>query len=409
MAFAAANGVKTYYRLEGDASLPTVALAHSIGVDHGQWEPQMADLLEDFRVLRYDIRGHGASEAPAGGYSIEMLGHDFVALADALGIAKLVFCGLSLGGMIGQWLGIHAPERLTALVLANTSPAMAPKSNWDDRCKAVQKGGMAAIADMAMQRFFSAERIAAKDPYVATTRATFLAMDPLGYAGCCAAIRDMDHTGLLKKIALPTLVVSGDSDVSTPWTGHGEILAREIPGAKSVRLSASHLSNIDKPRAFNAAVIEFCLAHEGGGRAGAGQDPYDAGMTVRRAVLGDAHVDRSLAGITDFNRDFQKLITRYAWGSIWTRPGLDRRTRRLLVLAMMASLGRWEEFRMHVRAALDHGMEPCDVKELLLQAAIYAGVPVANTGFHIAIEEIHKIEKATGNNRAPAAIEPAGK
>ena len=109
-------------------------------------------------------------------------------------------------------------------------------------------------------------------------------------------------------------------------------------------------------------------------------------------MLGEAHVDRSIAATTDFNREFQELITRYAWGTIWTRPGLDRRTRRLLVLAMMAALGRWEEFRMHVRTALEHGFEPCDLKELLLQSAIYAGVPVANTGFHIAIEEIEKLK-----------------
>jgi 3-oxoadipate enol-lactonase / 4-carboxymuconolactone decarboxylase len=396
MAFATTNGVKTYYRLEGDASLPTIALAHSIGVDHGQWAPQMPDLLEHFRVLRYDIRGHGASEAPPGDYSMEMLGRDFLALADAVGISKLAFCGLSLGGMIGQWLGINASERLSALVLANTSPVLAPKSNWDERRKTVLQGGMAAVADAVMQRFFSPELLASKNPYAATTRATILATAPVGYAGCCAAIRDMDHTALLKKISAPTLVIGSESDVSTPWNGHGEILAREIPGAKASRIETAHLSNINQPRAFTAAVIEFCLTHAGDKGASDGQDPYDAGMTVRRAVLGDAHVDRSLANATEVNRDFQELITRYAWGSIWTRPGLDRRTRRLLVLAMMASLGRWEEFRMHVRAALDHGMEPCDVKELLLQAAIYAGVPAANTAFHIAIEEIDKIEKSKG-------------
>ena len=119
-------------------------------------------------------------------------------------------------------------------------------------------------------------------------------------------------------------------------------------------------------------------------------DPKEAGFAVRRAVLGDAHVDRSIAAATEFTRDFQELITRYAWGTIWTRPGLDRRTRRLLVLAMTAALGRWEEFRLHVRAALEHGMEPCDLKEMLLQAAVYTGVTVGNTGFHIAAEEIEK-------------------
>jgi 4-carboxymuconolactone decarboxylase len=161
-----------------------------------------------------------------------------------------------------------------------------------------------------------------------------------------------------------------------------------------VRFSASHLSNIDQPRAFNSTVIQFLLAHDAGKKASQETlDRYEEGIVMRRAVLGDAHVDRSVANATEFNKDFHDLITRYAWGSVWTRPGLDRRTRRLLVLSTLASLGRWEEFRIHVRAALEHGMEPTDLKEILLQAAIYAGVPVANTGFHVAIEEIDAIEK----------------
>jgi 3-oxoadipate enol-lactonase/4-carboxymuconolactone decarboxylase len=171
--------------------------------------------------------------------------------------------------------------------------------------------------------------------------------------------------------------------LATPWVGHGEILAREIPGAKVVRLTAAHLSNIERPRSFTAALLDFLRP-----QPVAPPDPLEAGMAVRRAVLGDAHVDRSMSQATEFNRDFQTMITRYAWGTVWTRPGLDRRTRRLLVLMTTAALGRWEEFRMHLRAALAHGLEECDVKEVLLQAAIYAGVPVANTGFHIAAEEL---------------------
>ena len=389
MPFAAVNGARLYYRLEGVSGKPVLVLSHSIGADHGMWAPQMADFLDYFQVLRYDTRGHGASEVTPGEYSIEQLARDALGLADALKITRFVFCGLSLGGMTGQSLALNAPERLAALVLANTSPRSNATPSWDDRRRAVLEKGMAPLLEPAMQRWFLPETLAKGDPYVGTMRATFLATDPVGYAGCCAAIRDMDHTPMLSKITTPTLVIAGDQDVATPWAGHGDVLAREIPGARSVRLRAAHLSNVDQPRSFTAAVLDFALSQIDAGKKTVG-DPKDAGMAMRRAVLGDAHVDRSIAATTDFNRDFQELITRYAWGTIWTRPGLDRRTRRLLVLAMMASLGRWEEFRMHVRAALEHGMEPCDLKELLLQAAIYAGVPVANTGFHIAIEEIEK-------------------
>ncbi|MGA2508587.1 MAG: 3-oxoadipate enol-lactonase [Candidatus Acidiferrales bacterium] len=386
MPFATIDKTRTYYRLEGNEGRPVLVLSSSIGCDHGMWAPQMPDLLEHFQVLRYDTRGLGASDAPRAEYSIELLGRDVLGLADALKIPKFAFCGLSLGGMIGQWLGANAGDRLTALILANTSAQISPKSNWDERRRVVLESGMAALTDGVMQRFFSAETLAEGNPYVSSVRAVIGGTDPVGYAGCCSAIRDMDHTAALAKIRVPTLVIVGDRDVATPWEGHGEILAREIPGAQVMRLPAAHLSNIERPRAFTAAI--FSLLQPATAMEGA--DPLEPGFTVRRQVLGEAHVDRSITATTDFNREFQALITRYAWGTIWTRPGLDRRTRRLLVLAMMAALGRWEEFRMHVRAALEHGFEPCDLKELLLQSAIYAGVPIANTGFHIASEEIEK-------------------
>jgi 3-oxoadipate enol-lactonase/4-carboxymuconolactone decarboxylase len=381
--FLATDNIRLFYRLEGTEGRPVLVLSSSIGTDSEMWVHQVPDLLPYFQLLRYDTRGLGASDAPSGDYSIERLGRDVLALVEALGISKFAFCGLSLGGMIGQWLGVHAPDRVTALVLANTSPLVAAKSSWEDRRRAVLAGGMAAIADMALERFFSRETLATGDPYVGSVRATLLGTNPVGYAGCCAAIRDMDHTALLGQIKVPTMVISGDRDLATPWVGHGEILAREIPGAKVVRLTAAHLSNIERPRSFTAALLDFLRP-----QPVAPPDPLEAGMAVRRAVLGDAHVDRSMSQATEFNRDFQTMITRYAWGTVWTRPGLDRRTRRLLVLMTTAALGRWEEFRMHLRAALAHGLEECDVKEVLLQAAIYAGVPVANTGFHIAAEEL---------------------
>ena len=383
MPFITVGNTRLFYRLEGVEGRPILVLSSSLGTDHEMWAQQVPDLLPYFQVLRYDTRGLGASDAPSGDYSIERLGRDVLSLVDDLRISKFAFCGLSLGGMVGQWLGANALDRVTALVLANTSPLVDAKSSWDDRRHAVLKSGMAAIVDMVMQRFFSPGTLASGDPYVSSVRATLLGTNPVGYASCCAAIRDMDHTPLLRTIKVPTLVISGDHDLSTPWDGHGEILAREIPGAKAVRLPAAHLSNIERPRSFTEALLDFLRPQPDGSA-----DPLEAGFAARRAVLGDAHVDRSIAAATDFNRDFQMMITRYAWGTVWTRPGLDRRTRRLVVLTTTAALGRWEEFRLHLRAGLAHGLEECDLKEVLLQAAIYAGVPVANTGFHIAIEEL---------------------
>lgn len=341
-----------------------------------------AGLLPYFQVLRYDTRGHGASDVPKEEYSIEQLGRDVLGLADILEFPGFAFCGLSLGGAIGQWLAVQVPERLTALVLANTSPRLGPPENWKARIQAVQQGGMAAIVDVAMQRFFSAESLARANPYAASVRSVLLGTDGEGYAGCCAALRDFDFRHRLPNIKTPTLVIAGDKDVSTPWAGNGEILAREIPGARAIRLPAAHLSNLERPKSFAEALFEFLRPQTNH------LETLQAGFEVRRKVLGDAHVDRAIAATTDFTEEFQSLITRYAWGTIWTRPGLDARTRRLLVLSTTAALGKWEEFRLHVSAGLANGLEPCDIKEALLQTAVYAGVPAANTAFHIANEEI---------------------
>ncbi|MGC2170601.1 MAG: 3-oxoadipate enol-lactonase [Candidatus Sulfotelmatobacter sp.] len=387
MPFVTVNNTRLFYRLEGRVERPVLVLSHSIGTDHGMWAPQATDLLPHFQILRYDTRGHGASDAPKGDYSIELLARDVLALTDALGIKQFAFCGLSLGGAIGQWLGIHSADRLTGLVLANTSPQFGPRSNWESRIKMVSEGGMKAIVDMVMARFFSPETLVQGGVYASSVKSVLSGTDPTGYAGCCAALRDIDNRGWLRQIRIPALVIAGDCDVSTPWEGHGEILAREIPGARAVRLPAAHLSNLERPRSFTAALLEFLQP-----AAEDAIDRLEAGYAIRRAVLGDAHVDRAIAGTNDFNREFQELITRYAWGTIWTRPGLEPRSRRLLVLAMMASLGRWEEFRLHVHAGLRHGLEPCDLKEVLLQTAIYAGVPAANRGFHVASEEIEKLK-----------------
>jgi 3-oxoadipate enol-lactonase/4-carboxymuconolactone decarboxylase len=385
--FATIHNARMFYRMHGNTGLPVLILSHSISTDHAMWDLQVENLLPHFQILRYDTRGHGASEATAGEYSIEMLGKDILALADALKISQFAFCGLSLGGAIGQWVAVQAPERVTNLVLANTSPQFVPRTNWETRIAAVLKGGMSAVVDVAMQRFFSPDIFSKQNPHVASIRSVFLGTDPVGYLGCCAALRDMNHGDILRQIKVPTLVISGDRDVATPWSGHGERLAQEIPRAKELHLEAAHLSNIERPHSFTTALLEFLLP-----QPNANADSLPAGFAVRRAVLGDAHVDRAIANTTEFTREFQELITRYAWGTIWSRPELDRRTRRLLALSITASLGRWEEFALHVRAGLASELELCDLKEVLLQTALYAGAPAANTGFQIAAERIKKTD-----------------
>jgi 3-oxoadipate enol-lactonase / 4-carboxymuconolactone decarboxylase len=383
--FITIHNTRMFFRLQGNAGRPVLILSHSIGTDHAMWDPQVADLLPHFQILRYDTRGHGASDAPDGEYSVALLGADVLGLADALGISQFAFCGLSMGGAIGQWVAAQAPERVTHLVLANTSPQFTPRANWEARITAVLKVGMPAIVDVVMPRLFLPDTLVKQNPHAASIRSVLSGTNAAGYLGCCAALRDMDHGDLLRQIHAPTLVISGDHDVSTPWSGHGERLAREIPGAKTLHLAAAHLSNIERPRSFTTALLEFLLPQLSGN-----VNTLPIGCEVRRAVLGDTHVDKAIAATTEFTREFQELITRYAWGTIWSRPELNWRTRRLLVLAITASMGRWEEFALHVRAGLATDLELCDLKEVLLQTAVYAGVPAANTGFQIAADQIKK-------------------
>jgi 3-oxoadipate enol-lactonase/4-carboxymuconolactone decarboxylase len=387
MPFVNRDGVRLWWRCDGDPSKPALLLGNSLGTDLALWDPILPQLIERFFVIRHDMRGHGASDAPAGEYTIELLGRDAIAVADAAGRKTFSYAGISIGGMIGQWLGVNAGERLEKLVLANTSPKL-PTEIWAARIDAVTKGGTAAIADAVLGRWFTAGFLARKPPRVESARSTLVHTNPAGYVGCCAAIRDMDQRSAVSRIRVPTLVVTGTHDLATP-KADGELLAKAIPGAQLVELPAAHIPVIETPGAFANALLSFLLHSP----VATERDRYELGLARRKEALGRAYVEARLANVDDFNREFQALITRYAWGEVWTRHVLDDRTRRLIVLGMMLSLARFEEFQMHVRSGLDAELSVDDLKEVLLLSAIYAGVPVANSGFHKAAEVLK--ERAT--------------
>ncbi len=237
-----------------------LVFAHSLGCDHGMWAPQVAGLIDHFQILRYDVRGHGASDVPAGEYTLDQLGQDVLTLADALKIQQFAFCGISMGGGVGQWLAINGPKRLTALVLANSS-ARFDAATLEARRQTVLEKGVSAVADAVMQRFFSPETLAVNDADAASVRSVLMTTEAAGYAGCCAALRDADLRQGLGKVQAPTLLIVGDRDQSTPWSGHGELLAQGISGIKVLHLPTAHLSNLERPREFTAAVLEFVLRH----------------------------------------------------------------------------------------------------------------------------------------------------
>jgi 3-oxoadipate enol-lactonase/4-carboxymuconolactone decarboxylase len=395
MPFALSQGARIYWRLDGAADKPALVLLTSIGTDLSLYDPVVPLLTPDFRVLRIDTRGHGASDAPPGDYSLDLLADDVLAVMDAAGIAKATICGTSLGGMIAMTLSLKAPERVEALVLACTSPALDP-TVWDQRLALIRAEGLGAIVEMVLGRFFSDAFRAQHPEVVETVRAGMVAQNPDGYCGCGAAIRDMALLQRLPTITAPTLVITGAKDIASPFEGHAERIVAAVPGARHIQIDGAHLPSLEAPTAFAGAIRDFVRAALGGTAVNDAKDTlFEAGLVNRRKVLGDAWVDKSLAKRTDFTADYQAMITRYAWNEIWGRPGLDHRTRRLLVLAICASLARWEEFRLHVRAGLEQGGFTVDeLKEVLMQTAIYAGVPAANTAFTEASEILAELGEA---------------
>lgn len=390
MAFANNGGARIHWRREGAAGKPVLVLLTSIGTDMALYDRAAPSLLADFQLLRIDHRGHGASDAPAGEYSLDLLAGDVLAVMDAAGVASAAICGVSLGGMVGMTLALKAPERIDGLVLACTSAAMDVEV-WKQRIATVKAQGLGAIEDAVLGRFFSAPFRARHLEVVETTAAALRAQDPEGYCGCGAAIRDMALLDRLPGIDVPTLVIGGRNDISTPFDGHGARIAQAIPGAQTAMLDTAHLPCLEDPLGFAALVRGFLIPNPAKNEAN--QTLFDVGLGIRRQVLGDAWVDAALAKRTDFNADYQAMITRYAWNEIWGRPGLDHRTRRLLVLAICAALARWEEFRLHVRTGLQQeGFTREELKEVLMQTAIYAGVPAANTAFAEAAQVIAELD-----------------
>jgi len=396
MPHAELNGLQVHYQLDGDSGAPVLVLSNSLGTNLHMWNRVVPAVAEHFRVLRYDTRGHGESSVPPGPYTLDQLGRDVVSLLDVLGIERCHFCGVSLGGMTGMWLGIHTPERVEKLILSNTAAQIGTTESWNDRIRRVRESGMDALADEIIARWFTPGFRQEHPGEARAMRDVLAACSAEGYAGCCAAIRDADLLPELSLIGSSALVVAGTFDPAIP-VSESRILHEKLDGAMYLELPTAHLSPIERPREFSSAALAFLVSRECSAMNDTAR--FDAGMRVRRAVLGDAHVDKAQASTTEFNADFQNLITRYAWGEIWTRPGLPRGTRSLLTIAMMVALHHSEELRMHLRAALNNGVTRDEIKETLLHSAIYCGVPAANHAFTLAQEVFAEMDTAVSPGR----------
>lgn len=415
------------YRFDGrdDDSAPVLILGPSLGTTWHMWDRQVPELAQHWRVFRFDLPGHGGSPAhPAG--SVEALAERLLATLDDLGIQRFGYAGCSLGGAIGAELALRHPERVASLALIAASPRFGTADEFRQRGVIVRSNGLDPIARTAPERWFThgfaSAQPAITDWAVQMVRTT----DPGCYIASCEALAAFDVREELGDIGVPTLVLVGSEDQVT-GPAEARTLVAGIPDARlAVVPGASHLAPVEQPAAVTDLLVRHFTSawpavHETGQTAiqaapvkpvlappppsappraeiAAAQqpeaatrpDPHDAGLKTRREVLGDAHVDRALSTADDFSGDFQEFLTRYAWGEIWSRPGLDRRTRSSVTLATLVAGGHLDELVFHTRAALRNGLTAAEIKEILLQTAVYCGVPAANAAFKVAQQVIRE-------------------
>ncbi|WP_214319715.1 bifunctional 3-oxoadipate enol-lactonase/4-carboxymuconolactone decarboxylase PcaDC [Nonomuraea sediminis] len=467
--------MKLHHRIDGPSGAPLLVLGPSLGTTLDVWRPLLSRLTRSYRVLRYDLPGHGLSPSPtalptgnpapltkdpalptakpahphetthpnprpsttspntsdlpepgtgisptetdqrpaqtdqrpaeAAGLSVEEIAGAVLELVED---ERFVVGGISLGGAVAAAIAARVPERVTGLVLCCTSAWFGEPGPWLDRAALVRREGVRVLAPALAERWFT-------NGFDSGWVLDMLdQVDPEGYAACCEALAAFDLRDRLPTIKAPTLVIAGSDDPATPLD-HSLTLTKAIPNATLTVLPGSaHLAPVQHPEEATRAILTFLQYDQpsiiptppthttdaDAPRSGdavssvsAGDDPrslgvgderWVAGMRTRREVLGDEHVDRAVAATTPFTADFQEMITRYAWDGIWNRPGLDRRTRSCVTITALVARGHLEELAMHVRSALRNGLTPDEIKEVLLQTAVYCGVPAANSAFAIA-------------------------
>ncbi|MFE3031257.1 3-oxoadipate enol-lactonase [Streptomyces canus] len=353
------------HRAEGPASAPPLLLGPSLGTSYALWDKVAPELSLTHRVIRWDLPGHGGSAANLIGPGADVgdLADLVLALADSLGVERFAYAGVSLGGAVGLHLAVHHPERVASLAVICSSAHFNGSKPWEERAERVRREGLEWLLESANSRWFAGDFTV---PELVRDHAE---ADPEAYAACCDALASFDLRDRLPGISAPTLLIAGRQDPATP-PPHLREIADAVPRATLVELpGASHLAPAQCPE----AVLTALRTHLDGGAK--------RGMEVRREVLGDAHVDRAQARQTPFTARFQDFISRYAWGEIWTDPTLSRRERSMITLTALVAHGHYDELAMHVRAARRNGLTPEEIGAVLLQTAVYCGVPAANSAF----------------------------
>jgi len=412
------------YRFDGPEEAPVLILGPSLGTTWHMWDRQIPELTKQWRVFRFDLPGHGGAPAhPAP--SVGELAARLLATLDAVGVQRFGYAGCALGGAVGLELALRRPERLASLALVAASPRFGTADEFRQRGVIVRTNGLDPIARTSPDRWFTGGFAAAQPAITEWAVQMVRTTDPGCYIAACEALAGFDVRPELGRVGVPTLVLVGSDDQVT-GPAEARTLVAGIPDARlAVVPGASHLVPVEQP----AAVTDLLVRHF----STAWQQPYDTGQTalpaapvhpavaappqvvpiaeiapfvpaqplgppdryqsglkVRREVLGDAHVDQELAQADEFSGDFQEFMTRYAWGEIWDRPGLDRRTRSCVTLTALIAGGHLEDLALHVRAALRNGLTPQEIREVLLQAAVYCGVPAASRAFRVAQQVVRE-------------------
>ncbi|MET8681580.1 4-carboxymuconolactone decarboxylase [Streptomyces sp. NPDC004647] len=425
------------HRIDGPQDAPVLVLGPALGTTWHMWDRQIPELTRHWQVLRYDLPGHGGAPAHAA-TAVSDIADRLLATLDALGIERSGYAGCGLGAAVGADLALRHPRRVAALALVSAAGRFGTPDEYRQRGVIVRTNGLDPVARSVPERWFTPAFAAAQQAIVEWSVQMVRTTDPGCYIAACEALASFDVRGDLSQIGVPALVLAGAEDRVTTQAD-ARVLVAGIPDARLALVpGTSHLAPVEQP----AAVTDLLVRHfttswqpadsstsgmsaitaatpkpvltppaqpvsvTPGGPAGPfaeiggaevpaevparSHDAYEAGMKVRRAVLGDAHVDRAEAAADDFTGDFQDFITRYAWGEVWTRPGIDRRTRSVITLTALVAGGHHDELAFHTRAALRNGLTPAEIKEVLLQTAVYCGVPSANSAFKVAQEVIRQ-------------------
>ncbi|GAA1013258.1 3-oxoadipate enol-lactonase [Streptomyces sp. F-3] len=418
------------YRFDGPDQAPVLILGPSLGTTWHMWDRQVPELAKQWRVFRFDLPGHGGAPAyPAA--SVSELATRLLATLDSLGVQRFGYVGCALGGAVGIELALRHPERLASLALIAASPRFGTADEFRQRGVVVRTNGLDPIARTSPDRWFTSGFAAAQPAITEWAVQMVRTTDPGCYIALCEALATFDVRTELGRIGVPTLVLVGSEDQVT-----GPAEARTlVAGIRDARLAvvpgASHLVPVEQPAAVTdllvrhfsttwqlpfesttgqmmvvppqgqpampamapppqaAPIAEIAPVDQPEQLTG-GPDTYETGLKIRREVLGDAHVDGALAEAEDFSGDFQDLLTRYAWGEIWDRPGLDRRTRSCVALAALVAGGHFEDLAAHTRGALRSGLTPDEIKEVLLQTAVHCGIPAAGRAFRVAQQVIRE-------------------